>query len=143
MRFGLRGSLFAIAVVLTVAIGVVASVILEHQLRSGLEARIEDEMLRHARSTRVVVETAPVVQTVLSTDPLADALGEAMSVRVTIIADDGVVLGDSELQAAGVREMENHGRRPEVLEARAEGAGMSRRFSTTLRSEMLYVAVTG
>jgi len=40
-----------------------------------------------------------------------------------------------------VREMENHGRRPEVLEARAEGAGMSRRFSTTLRSEMLYVAV--
>ncbi len=141
MRFGLRGTLFALAVLLTVATGITASVLLERQLRRNLEQRIEDEMLRHAHAAAVLVEIAPVVATVTSTDPLADALGEAMGVRVTIIAADGTVLGDSELPARDVRQMENHGRRPEVIAARAHGDGISRRFSTTLRSELLYVAV--
>ena len=37
--------------------------------------------------------------------------------------------------------MENHGQRPEVVEARATGLGRSQRYSDTLKIDMLYVAV--
>jgi two-component system phosphate regulon sensor histidine kinase PhoR len=36
--------------------------------------------------------------------------------------------------------MENHGQRPEVVEARASGIGRARRYSATLGIDMLYVA---
>src|SRR4030095_12054875 len=37
--------------------------------------------------------------------------------------------------------LENHGTRPEVLQARRDGLGISRRYSTTLKTDMLLVAV--
>jgi two-component system phosphate regulon sensor histidine kinase PhoR len=58
--------------------------------------------------------------------------------RVTIIDSEGVVLGESDLDAA---EMENHLNRPEIQEAISEGAGSSQRYSETVKFEMLYVAV--
>jgi signal transduction histidine kinase len=58
--------------------------------------------------------------------------------RVTIIDNSGMVLCDSMADAS---HMENHGRRPEVLDAFDEGAGSIIRFSTTVKSQLLYVAV--
>ena len=74
-------------------------------------------------------------------DPLADRLGQAASARVTVIAQDGTVLGDSALTIEQVRQLDNHGSRPEVVAALANGRGVARRFSATLRTDMLYVAV--
>src|SRR5262249_45831953 len=37
--------------------------------------------------------------------------------------------------------LENHGTRPEIQQARREGLGIARRYSTTLGTDMLYVAV--
>ncbi len=53
-------------------------------------------------------------------DALAKRLGGQIDARVTIMASDGTVLGDSEEDPAA---MENHGDRPEVIEAMAEGTG--------------------
>src|SRR5205085_2460269 len=39
-------------------------------------------------------------------------------------------------------DVENHLQRPEVQEARARGVGLGARYSTTVRIEMLYAAVT-
>jgi signal transduction histidine kinase len=58
--------------------------------------------------------------------------------RVTIIDATGVVLCDS---AADAAHMENHGHRPEVQDAVHDGAGSIIRFSTTVKSQLLYVAV--
>ncbi len=71
-------------------------------------------------------------------DALAKMLGEEINARVTIIAKDGVVLGDSEKNPAS---MENHADRPEVVEALSQGKGSSIRYSTTLGYDMMYVAV--
>ena len=71
-------------------------------------------------------------------DTLAKTTGEQISSRVTIIASDGTVLGDSEHDP---QTMENHATRPEVVEAMAGGVGVSTRYSTTLEQQMLYVAV--
>src|SRR6185503_4349551 len=57
--------------------------------------------------------------------------------RITIIATDGRVLGDS---AEISEHMENHGTRPEILEAMRTGTGTSIRYSTTVKYSMLYRA---
>jgi two-component system, OmpR family, phosphate regulon sensor histidine kinase PhoR len=71
-------------------------------------------------------------------DAICKAYGRAKSERLTIVAGDGSVLGDSE---ADPSVMDNHGDRPEVREALAGREGMSRRFSMTLDRRMMYVAV--
>ena len=71
-------------------------------------------------------------------DILAKNLGEQVDTRITIIAPDGTVLGDSEEAPSS---MENHANRPEVRQALATGFGESTRYSITLGHEMMYVAV--
>jgi two-component system phosphate regulon sensor histidine kinase PhoR len=72
-------------------------------------------------------------------DTLAKKLGMGIDARVTIIALNGTVLGDSQEDPAT---MENHATRPEVIDALASGLGESTRYSTTLGEMMMYVAVS-
>jgi two-component system phosphate regulon sensor histidine kinase PhoR len=73
-----------------------------------------------------------------SLDALTKRLGEQTATRITIIAVDGTVLGDSEEEPAN---MENHANRPEVIDALNTGLGESTRYSITLGKKMMYVAV--
>ena len=58
--------------------------------------------------------------------------------RITVIASDGTVVADSEIDRPDV--MENHLEREEVREAFAEGTGSDTRSSESLGESMLYVA---
>jgi len=58
--------------------------------------------------------------------------------RVTIVALNGTVLGDSQEDPST---MENHATRPEVKDALEFGLGRSVRYSSTLGEQMMYVAV--
>ena len=71
-------------------------------------------------------------------DGLAKKLGAEIETRITIVALNGTVLGDSEEDP---HTMENHGDRPEIVDALATGVGESTRYSATLGQRMLYVAV--
>jgi two-component system, OmpR family, phosphate regulon sensor histidine kinase PhoR len=61
-----------------------------------------------------------------------------LNTRVTIIRSDGVVLGESD---ADPTQMENHWSRPEVQQALTKQEGNEVRYSATLKTIMLYVAV--
>jgi len=69
---------------------------------------------------------------------LTSQVGKKTGVRITVIDKDGVVISDSEKDP---KVMENHAGRPEVKEAVSKGIGESTRYSTTLKKDMLYVAV--
>jgi two-component system phosphate regulon sensor histidine kinase PhoR len=73
-------------------------------------------------------------------DEFADRTGAALGLRVTIIAKDGRVLGDSTLDGQALEREENHARRPEILAARMSGSGSSTRHSTTVDDDLFYVA---
>ncbi|MFH0984820.1 MAG: ATP-binding protein [Candidatus Omnitrophota bacterium] len=62
-------------------------------------------------------------------------------VRVTIIDLNGVVLADSSESPAELSQMENHALRPEVTAALRKETGVSIRYSMTLKTRMLYVAM--
>ncbi len=70
-------------------------------------------------------------------DRRAKEWAQALDVRVTLIAADGTVLGESDQDRSL---MENHGDRPEVIQALAAGQGSSIRFSETLGFDTLYTA---
>jgi len=105
----------------------------EQTLRS--EAKLAAELLARAPDTSNGPDQARAL------DLEADRIGALITARVTFIAEDGVVLGDSAEPYEAIGQMENHATRPEVLEARESGIGMSRRSSATLGEDMLYVAV--
>ncbi len=71
-------------------------------------------------------------------DNLAKSTGREIQTRITLIARDGTVLGDTEQDPLT---MENHANRPEVIAALASGVGQATRYSATLRENMMYVAV--
>ena len=80
--------------------------------------------------------TDPVQQANL--DNIAKTISGEISTRITFIAKDGTVLGDSDQDPAT---MENHLTRPEVAAALATGEGQATRYSATLHENMIYVAV--
>ena len=96
---------------------------LENEARITAEASLSGFL---SQNMRVVLDT------------VAKSLGEQTDIRITIIALDGTVLGDSEEDAVT---MENHANRPEIRDALNTGIGESTRYSTTLEQRMMYVAV--
>ncbi|MFQ5715187.1 MAG: ATP-binding protein [Candidatus Scalinduaceae bacterium] len=71
-------------------------------------------------------------------DTLIKKLGRQIETRITVVNLDGIVLADSEKDPAL---MENHKNRLEIVQAVRDGIGTSLRYSTTVKEEMLYVAV--
>ena len=119
----------------------VAGAIFATITRRQLDQRIEETLVAETRLAADLLSRSTPFATLDEFDEEADRIGGLLGARVTLIAPDGRVLGDSAETLDGVRAMENHGTRPEVVQARAQGLGRARRHSDTLRIDMLYAAV--
>ncbi len=73
-------------------------------------------------------------------EPWLVSLAAGAQTRLTIIAPDGSVLGDSWVQGKKFAHLENHATRPEVMAAVENGEGSSERYSSTIGANLLYVA---
>ncbi|MCA9431479.1 MAG: PAS domain-containing protein, partial [Candidatus Omnitrophica bacterium] len=71
-------------------------------------------------------------------DRFCEKFGDTAAIRLTVVDKSGVVLGDSDEDPL---KMENHLKRPEIQAALKEGVGRSTRFSHTVDTEMMYVAL--
>ncbi len=128
-------SMVSAAVTLAVATGLVSWSVsrnLDGRIERGLitEARLAAETLSHREAASAI-----------ELDAEADAIGRLVSARATFISGNGTVVGDSEQTPAELRTLENHAGRPEVRQALETGLGISRRHSSTIDTDMLYVAV--
>ncbi|HSA56154.1 MAG TPA: histidine kinase dimerization/phospho-acceptor domain-containing protein, partial [Gemmatimonadaceae bacterium] len=123
------GSLIVIGafVVLTVAS-------LDRRLRLRLREDIGGELLREARLIGLQWRDG------IDPDSLADAAGQALAHRVTLIGRDGRVVGDSEFDAPALHALENHASRPEVEAALASDTGSAVRTSPSAGEEQMYAA---
>ncbi|MBV1885195.1 MAG: cell wall metabolism sensor histidine kinase WalK [Gammaproteobacteria bacterium] len=65
-------------------------------------------------------------------------LGKNTRSRLTIIANDGIVLADSREHP---EKMDNHSQRPEIIDARTQGSSTTSRYSQTLKQKMIYRAL--
>ena len=108
---------------------------LDWRLRNRLRDATATELLREARLVGL--------QWVEGVDPdsLADAAGAALSHRVTLVAPDGRVVGDSEFDGPALARLENHAARPEISAATSGDSGFSIRPSPSAGDEEMYAAV--
>jgi signal transduction histidine kinase len=77
----------------------------------------------------------------MNADSLADAAGTALGRRVTLIDSTGHVVGDSEFDGPALEALQNHSTRPEVMDAKANGVGHSRRASASAGNDEIYLAI--
>jgi len=74
----------------------------------------------------------------VSVDSLCKDLGRKTATRITVILTSGRVIGDTEEDPAV---MDNHAKRPEIMEALAGQKGISTRYSPTLGQKLMYAAL--
>ena len=123
-------SYFVVVALLFLSFYFSANVLLRHFYIRSLSTRMEQE-------AHLLARMVPFDQAGAALDSLSRQLSGELGARVTIIATDGRVLGDS---AEISEHMENHATRPEILEAMRTGTGTSIRYSTTVKYSMLYRA---
>jgi two-component system phosphate regulon sensor histidine kinase PhoR len=115
------------------------SIYLSHELTQHQVASLRATLFSQAVLVRdVVAGDFATAQGRAHLNAAARRLDRQANVRVTFIAGDGTVLGDSEHD---FRSMVNHASRPEVRQALASGRGSSIRYSQTIGTQMLYVAI--
>jgi two-component system phosphate regulon sensor histidine kinase PhoR len=135
-----RSKIFLTALTAAAFAVAVATALVSAYVRRNMEGRIERELTRDARmGAEILAHRTTANEAEL--DAEADALGRILSARVTFIASDGRVVGDSDLTPAQLKDVENHATRPEVLDAKQQGVGTARRHSATIGSDMMYVAI--
>ncbi len=89
----------------------------------------------------LVLSVKPIIEekNIKKLDILVEKLGANIQSRITVIDADGIVLADSEENPL---RMENHSNRPEIMNSLNEEFGSSIRYSTTVKEDMLYVALS-
>ncbi|MEO5952525.1 MAG: ATP-binding protein, partial [Chloroflexia bacterium] len=126
---------------LVLAMGALLALLLGGDFERREEGALRRELTDQSRavafsSATLFIAGAPITDT----DSLADRMGSLFGTRVTIIALDGTVVGDS---AGDPRLEENHSTRPEVVQALSNprSEGTASRESATIGQRLLYVAV--
>jgi two-component system phosphate regulon sensor histidine kinase PhoR len=123
-------SYFVVVALLFLSFYFSSNLLLRHFYIRSLSTRMEQE-------AHLLARMVPFDRSGAALDSLCRQLSGELGARITIIAPDGRVLGDS---AEVSEHMENHGTRPEILAALRTGTGTSVRYSTTVKYSMLYRA---
>jgi two-component system phosphate regulon sensor histidine kinase PhoR len=115
------------------------TVYLSQLVRTAYIAQLKDRLVQEAGLLADSLQAKDLeTGSAEALDATVRRYAEIVDARVTIIAADGTVLGESHEDRT---QMENHLYRPEVQQALSEGQGSSVRFSRTLGYDMMYVAV--
>jgi two-component system, OmpR family, phosphate regulon sensor histidine kinase PhoR len=125
-------SLLVAAVVIVLTLGVEAT------LRRPMLDQAALELTRELALGREIYDGRPRDHP----DILARHLASLTGHRVTIVARDGTVLGESDVPPGAVAHLENHRARFEIESALAEGTGTAVRRSVSIDTDLLYAAMT-
>ena len=142
MSLSFRTKSFLVSLGVAAAALAFLTVIIALQRRSEERAGIEARLVSQAQLIAELLSQNPSLTSDQALDDEADRLAQLLGTRVTLIAPDGRVVGDSDLEGQALADVENHLQRPEVQDALTRGVGVVARYSTTVRIEMLYAAVT-
>ncbi len=140
MTLGFRTKLFIASVAVAAAALTIATIIIAWELRREERAFIERRLTDQALLIAELLSRDPDGLSGPMLDDEADRLALFVEGRVTLIAADGRVLGDSTLDGAELAALDNHFTRPEIQVAREGRIGMIERYSTTVEGDMLYAA---
>lgn len=135
MKRRIFGRIFLLYAITMLVVVVFTELFITDAVRSSYINDLQDHLLSQATliSNDISFKDQPPL------DNLCKQFKEQTGFRVTIIALNGRVLGESDKESSL---MENHAGRPEVQQALLNGTGMSIRHSNTVHDDLLYAAKT-
>nr|AAY82629.1 predicted two-component sensor histidine kinase PhoR [uncultured bacterium MedeBAC49C08] len=134
-----RAKIFLISFSLLALASLAGGLFIQSQLSTYLNDDINSNLQNHAKIAQKLFVDAGLNYE--NADFLADDLGEASGLRVTLVSSSGQVIGDSEIPKQDLASVENHSNRPEIIQAVNQGSGLSQRYSNTINTDMRYLAV--
>jgi two-component system phosphate regulon sensor histidine kinase PhoR len=139
---GIRARVFLI-VFFSLAVSIrIAYVIAERDITSTFEEQTIYQLEKQAQLLLVNVDDVSKYGGIKAADLVADKLGNASNSRVTLILNNGVVVGDSDVELESIANLDNHANRDEIKEALVSGKGWSSRYSDTIGKQLLYFAIS-
>ena len=133
----LRTRLFLAFTLVTVIAAVLPTVLTRNTLYNDRMALAGKQALTQASFARGILESGPTEAQVTRLFQTSRDLSH----RMTLTGPTGAVLRDSHIDAPKLPELDNHGDRPEIEQARATGQGISLRHGNSLGVDAVYAAV--
>lgn len=106
-------------------------------MQQWLRDYIIEQLTNSAHLARIAVEHEWPFEAPAKIQEECRRVRQETGLRMTVLAPDGRVLGDSDADPAG---MENHANRPEVVEALKGRVGLNRRTSASVGHPFVYIA---
>jgi two-component system phosphate regulon sensor histidine kinase PhoR len=120
----------------------VAERYISSHLRDRLLQQVEDRLSKHAFLLKGIIEKEYADRKPsFELDTLIKSMAKDLDERITFINYQGAVLADTKIASEDLSSIEDHSRRPEFIEAFKGSRGMAIRYSTTLKMDMMYLAV--
>ncbi|MDY0117033.1 MAG: HAMP domain-containing sensor histidine kinase [Sulfurimonadaceae bacterium] len=108
----------------------VASIISFFTLKSIIIQERENRLIQNIELLE------PQINASNNLDSLARSIAVTAHLRVTVIAEDGIVIAESETNK---NDMETHSNRTEIMQAMTQPYGVTIRYSKTLKTDFIYV----
>ena len=139
---GIRSRIFFF-VFISLTIGIITSyIIAERDLTKTFEAQIINQLKSQASLMVEFVDKLDDIESQSEAFKIANTFGKAANARVSLILNNGVVIGDSYVEDDKIALLDNHGSREEVIKALESGSGWSSRYSNSVNQQQLYFAIT-
>ena len=133
----IRQKLF-LALFVLLSIGLLSpTLFINRSIDREVKEEITNTLLSHGRAFSLYLSQ----NSSLSVTDKASQYSSVTGLRITLISQDGLVLGESGLNESQVSQMDNHLNRPEIQMAKKEAFGVATRYSSTLNKDFIYVAI--
>lgn len=137
----IRTRIFLI-VLSALTVGLIFSfIVAERDLSEEIETQILNELEKQGRLILVELNSESINQSSSLLKEKVDAFASATKSRITFVDVNGLVIADSEVANQDLISLDNHKDRPEILAALNSGLGWSKRYSSTLKQQMIYLAI--
>ena len=124
-----------LAVVIIAVVGSLSS----YEIESLFRERLVQELEQHADAVHFFLLSGMAPDD-RARSVAVDDMARLWGVRVTLIAENGKVVADSDVPFDSISTLENHLQRPEIAAASSKKMGVNLRHSSTVGRDFLYVA---
>jgi len=138
-KIGFAKRLLVLYGIIFILVLLVSDWTLSHFLQKRDLLELQNSLTRQSILIREL--TLPLLDNPKQLQEQLQKIATGSDVRVTVIDAKGTVLADSNESREGILKMENHAVRPEIAAALRREIGRSIRYSATLKTRMLYVAI--
>jgi two-component system phosphate regulon sensor histidine kinase PhoR len=129
--------IFPLFLIVAVVASTIVTLYATHALKTSHFSKTREELKTQAFLLTFLARTALESESD-AIDSLARNLSRHTNSRLTVVDPSGRVMADSHEDPSA---MDNHGDRPEIIDAMEGDTGVATRFSATLERTMLYVAI--